>query len=81
MHLLFESERVFRIGTSDRLRGVYAITRLHLADTFAGGFNCATGVRSWRVRERGLQGIGTRAHVGVIRIDSDRMNANQHLAL
>ena len=80
MYLLFERERVFRICASERPPGVYAIVSLHLFDALTNGFNYSGAIRSGSVGERGLYGIGTRAHVGVVRIDSGRMNAHQHLA-
>src|SRR6516225_10965790 len=80
MYLLFERECVFRICTGEGLRGVHAVAWLHLFDAVANCFNDSSGIRSGRVRKRRLQSIRTSAYVGVIGIDSSRMNAHQHLA-
>src|SRR6516225_6899098 len=78
MYLLFERECVFRICTGEGLRGVHAITSLHLFDAVANCFNDSSGVRSGRVWKRWFRGIRASAHVSVIGIDPCRMYAHQH---
>jgi hypothetical protein len=80
MHLLFERECVFRICAGEGPRGVYAIASLHFFDALANRFNHSGAIRSGSVGKRRLQGIGARAHVGVVGINAGRMNAHQHFA-
>jgi hypothetical protein len=80
MHLLLESECVFRIRPGEGSRRVYAIALLHFLDSLADRFNDTGTIRSGSVWKCWLHGISARAHVGIIGIDPGRMNAHQDLA-
>ena len=80
MDLRCESQRIFRIRTTNGPGGVYAITPLHLCNTFANRFDDAGGIRPGSIGKRRLYGVRTRAHISVIGIDACRMNSHQHLA-
>jgi hypothetical protein len=79
MHLLFESECVFRIRTREGSRRIDAIASFHFLDSLADCFNDTGSIRSRSVGQRRLHGISARTHPGAIGIDPGGVNAYQRL--
>ena len=77
--LAFERDRVFGVRAGHRLRHVDAVARLYFGDAGADRFHRAGAVRAGRVRQRRLDGVRAVAHVSVVGIHANRVNAHEHL--
>ena len=80
MHLLFQRESVFRVRARNGLRRVDAVARLHFFHTIADGLNDACAIRSWRVGKQRFDGVGARAHIGVVGIHTCGADSDENLS-
>ena len=80
MNLRFQREGEFGVGAAQCSRRVDAVARFYFLNAIADGFDDAGGVRSRRVRQRRLDGIGAGAHIGVVGIDAGGVDFYQDLA-
>ncbi len=79
------AKRLLRIRAAQAAGDVHAIARLESRRLFsiqggADGFNRTGSIRARRVRQRRLSRIGSRAHVGLDRIDADGAQTHDNLS-
>src|SRR5579859_1796964 len=80
MHLRFESQGVLGVGAGDGFRSVDAIAAFYFRHARTDGLNRACGVGARCIWQSRLNRIAAAAHVSVVRIDANAMNAHEHLS-
>jgi len=69
----------FGIRSTQGLRGVHAVARLHLGHAASDSLDSAGGIGAGRIRQWRLDGVVAGTHVCVVGIDADRANAQKNL--
>src|SRR6185437_1353286 len=80
MDLTFQSDGIFGVSTRNGFCYVNTVGGLHLGDAGPDSFDDAGAVRSGRVWQGRLDRIRAVAHVSVVRIDADAVNAHEDLS-
>src|SRR5580765_5690549 len=80
MDLTFQNDGIFGVSPGDGFCYVNTVAGLHLGDAGPDSFGDARAVRSGRVWQGRLDRIRAVAHVCVVRIDADAVNAHEDLS-
>jgi hypothetical protein len=80
MHLLLQGESTFGVGAGDGLRRVDAVARFHFLHAFAHRFDDTRAIGTRCVGKWRFYCIGTRTHVGVIRIHASGVDSDDDLS-